>query len=146
MLIKYRRCVYLVVSANCLREMEKFSNKEFRTFVKVDTDIVAGGNLIWTTYYDKLSFRDQGIVDLVRVYEKNNGNALDKVTRLMTGVYKTPSVGYYDIDIEFRNGEREILKSYCGQLVDDDKLICQGIINSKFAHGNPYESEIFTRI
>jgi hypothetical protein len=126
--------------------MEKILNKEFRTFTKVATDLVAGGNLIWTTYYDKLCFKDQGIVDLVRVYETDNGIALDKVTRLLTGVYKTPPVGFYDVDIEFRNDERELLRSYCGQLVDHDKLICQGVINSKFTNGNPYESEIFIRM
>jgi hypothetical protein len=125
-------------------EMEKFLNKEFRTFTKVTTDIIAGGNLIWTTYYDKLSFRDQGIVELIRVFEKNNGIAIEKETRLLTGVYRIPSVGFYDIDIEFRNEYHELLKSYCGQIVDHDKLICQGVISSKFTKGNPYESEIFT--
>ncbi|HYG01789.1 MAG TPA: hypothetical protein VD927_05045 [Chryseosolibacter sp.] len=126
--------------------MEKILNEEFRTFTKVTTDIVAGGNLIWTTYYDKLSFRDHGVVELIRVTEKDNGINVDTETSLLTGVYKRPSVGFYDIDIEFRNGERELFRSYCGQFVDHNTLICQGIMNSKFANGNPYESEIFTRM
>lgn len=124
--------------------MERFSGKEFRTFTKVATDIVAGGNLIWTTYYDKLSFKDQGIVELKRVTERSNGMNVDKVTHLLTGMYRKPSVGFYDIDIEFRNDEGERLRSYCGQLVDNNTLICKGVINPKFSNGNPYESEIFT--
>jgi hypothetical protein len=126
--------------------MERFSDKEFRTFTKVTTDIVGGGNLIWTTYHDKLSFRDQGIVELIRVTEKNNGFDVDTETRLLIGVYRKPSAGFYDIDIEFRNDEGELLRSYCGQLTDRNTLICQVYMNSKLANVNPYESEIFIRM
>jgi len=126
--------------------MEDLLNAQFRTFTKVITDIVAGGNLIWTTYYDKFSFKDQGVVDLVRVEDGGSGITLVKETCLMTGVYRKPSAGYYYVEIEFRNENHERLKIYCGQLVGHDKLICQVIINSKFSNKNPYESEIFTRM
>jgi hypothetical protein len=123
--------------------MEKFANKKFRTFTKVTTDIVAGGNLMWETYHEKLCFGEEGIVELVRVSERSNAGALEKEICLMRGTYSKPQVGRYDIDVEFKNNNQERLRWYCGKLVDTDKLICEIAINPKFGHDGPYQSEIF---
>jgi len=51
--------------------MDRLTGKEFRTSIKVIADIHAGGNFFWTTYYDKLIFKEDNSIELIRVYEKS---------------------------------------------------------------------------
>lgn len=126
--------------------MNIFINNEFVTSLKVNADIHAGGCFFWTTYYDKLIFKKNNCVELVRIYENSNGGKLQKEELLFRGVYEKPKIGHYDIEIELKHITHQISISYCGKMVDDNKLICYCVIKSAYVDTHSCESEIFTKL
>ncbi len=124
--------------------MDKLTNYEFRTATKVVTDIHAGGNFFWTTYYDKLKFENDNSLSLIRVYEKNNAIELSKEELLFKGDYNKPKVGYYEVEITLKNINNTGVLKYCGKIIDNETLICHGYM--KFNESSQYESELFMRI
>jgi hypothetical protein len=126
--------------------LAELQNRQFRTATKADADIHAGGNFFWKTYYDKLTFKDNGQVELARVSLKDNGfDRMDEVL-MSTGIYKKPTVGYYDVEIELTHVSQKILTRYCGKVVETGTLICYGYIKLPIADSVQHETEIYTEI
>lgn len=126
--------------------MTVLKNRQFKTAIKADADIHAGGNFFWKTYYEKLIFKDNNRVELVRVLLKENGTERLEETLLSGGVFKNPTIGYYDVEIELNHVNQKVLTMYCGKIVEPKTLICHGYVTSPLYDGSQYKTEIFIEI